>query len=307
MFIRPAPNWFRMLFVWHGSVLKAIIPQLAFMTLISLLAMFTHGRILGEKIPLNTTPFTLCGVALTIFLAFRNNASYERYWEARRLWGNMLIGARAIISQFRSYMPSPTAAPFESSHLPRLLIAYAYAVKHQLRRSDGSADLVRLLGPGRAAALAPRVFKPIALLDELRHHLAALNRNRVLSDTQLWMMDHQLNELGAAVGGCERILATPIPFAYGVLLHRTVYAYCALLPFGLIDSIGFATPLVCVFVSYTLLALEAIASEISDPFGLAPNNLALDAMTRNIERSVLELCNEELPPATQPGQFFQLT
>ncbi|WP_224013369.1 bestrophin family protein [Paraburkholderia tropica] len=306
MIIRPAPNWFRMLFVWHGSVLKAIIPQLAFMTLVSVLAMCTHGRILGEKIPLNTTPFTLCGVALTIFLAFRNNASYERYWEARRLWGNVLISARALISQFRNYVPA-SAAPFENRRVPRLLIAFSYALKHELRHSDPSADFTRLLGAEQAAALGTRVFRPIVLLDEVRRHLAALKRAGALSDTQLWMMDQQINDLGAAVGGCERILATPIPFAYGVLLHRTVYAYCALLPFGLIDSIGFATPLICVFVSYTLLALEAIASEISDPFGLAPNNLALDAMTCTIERAVLELCDEALPPATQPGPHYQLT
>lgn len=295
-----------MLFVWHGSVLKAIIPQLAFMTLVSLLAMYTHGRIFGEKIPLNTTPFTLCGVALTIFLAFRNNASYERYWEARRLWGNALIAARTLISQFRHYVPS-SSAPFENRRIPRLLIAYAYALKHQLRHSDPSADLARQLGPEQGAALSARVFQPIMLIDEARRHLAALNRAGVLSDTKLWMLDHQLNELGATVGGCERILSTPLPFAYGVLLHRTVYAYCALLPFGLIDSIGFATPLVCVFVSYTLLALEAIAGEISDPFGLAPNNLALDSMTCTIERAVLELCDEALPPATRPGPHYQLT
>ncbi|WP_213301924.1 bestrophin family protein [Paraburkholderia sacchari] len=306
MIIRPAPNWFRMLFVWHGSVLKAIIPQLAFMTLVSVLAMYSHGRILGEKIPLNTTPFTLCGVALTIFLAFRNNASYERYWEARRLWGNALIAARTLTSQFRHYVPASSPL-FESHRIPRLLIAFAYALKHQLRHSDPSADLTRLLGSAQATALTARVFQPIMLLDEARNHLAALNRAGVLSDTKLWILDRQLNELGAAVGGCERILSTPIPFSYGVLLHRTVYAYCALLPFGLIDSIGFATPLICVFVSYTLLALEAIAGEISDPFGFAPNNLALDSMTCTIERSVLELCDEAMPPATRPGPYYQLT
>ncbi|MBN3852196.1 hypothetical protein G3N59_02260 [Paraburkholderia sp. Ac-20340] len=306
MIIRPTPNWFRMLFVWHGSVLKAIIPQLAFMTLVSVLAMYSHGRIFGEKIPLNTTPFTLCGVALTIFLAFRNNASYERYWEARRLWGNVLIAARALISQFRNYVPA-SSAPYENRRIPRLLIAFAYALKHQLRHSDPRADLERLLGFEQAANLTARVFQPIVLLDEARRHLAALNRSGALSDTKLWMLDRQLNDLGAAVGGCERILSTPIPFAYGVLLHRTVYAYCALLPFGLIDSIGFATPLICVFVSYTLLALEAIAGQISDPFGLAPNNLALDSMTCTIERAVLELCDEAMPPPVQPGPHFQLT
>ncbi|MGF6479495.1 bestrophin family protein [Paraburkholderia sp. JPY419] len=306
MIVRPPPNWFRMLFVWHGSVLKEIIPQLTFLALVSALAMYTHGRILGEKIPLNTTPFTLCGIALAIFLAFRNNASYERYWEARHLWGRVLIAARNLTSQVNRYA-SDDARPLDRQDISRLLIAFAYALKHQLRHTEPSADIERLLGPGLARNYHGLTFTPIVLLDEARHRIAALNRAGTLPDTLLWVMDKQLNDLGAAVGGCERIHATPIPFAYGVLLHRTVYAYCALLPFGLIDSIGFATPLICVFVSYTLIALEAIAREISDPFALSPNGLALDAMTRNIERSVCELCGEDVPPALQPGRFYELS
>ncbi len=292
-----------MLFVWHGSVLKSIIPQLIFMTLLSLLAMYTHGRVFGEEIPLNSTPFTLCGVALTIFLAFRNNASYERYWEARRLWGNVMIVERAITAQVQSYVDEG----IDRHGFIQLLIAFAYALKHQLRDTDASADLARLLGDEAKLALRNRLFAPIVILGQARRRLGELHRGGAISDTQLWMMDAQLNELGVAAGSCERIRSTPLPLAYGVLLHRTVYAYCGLLPFGLINSIGFTTPLICVFVSYTLLALEAIASEISDPFSFTPNALALDAMTCTIERTVLELCDEPVPPAIQPDRFYQLT
>lgn len=121
------------------------------------------------------------------------------------------------------------------------------------------------------------------------------------------MFDLQLNELGKSVGGCERIASTPIPFAYNVLLHRTVYTYCVLLPFGLVDSTEFFTPLLCVFISYTLIALEAIASEVAEPFSFAQNALALDAITRNIERSVLELCDRELPDEIEPIRPYLFT
>ena len=94
MIVRPGQNWFRLLFVWNGSVLQSIIPQLVFMAAVSSLAVVTQGRIFGEKIPLNTAPFTLFGLALAIFLAFRNNASYERFNEARHLWGSILISGR---------------------------------------------------------------------------------------------------------------------------------------------------------------------------------------------------------------------
>ena len=85
-----------------------------------------------------------------------------------------------------------------------------------------------------------------------------------------------------------------------MLLHRTVYGYCMLLPFGPVDATEFFTPLLCVFISYTLIALEAIASEVAEPFGLAPNALALDTMSRNIERSILDLCGRELPEEVAP-------
>lgn len=94
MIVRPTQNWFRLLFAWKGSVLPSIIPQLAFIGLVSCLAVFTHGRVFGD--PLNPAPFTLFGVALAIFLSFRNNASYERFTEARHLWGSLLISSRAL-------------------------------------------------------------------------------------------------------------------------------------------------------------------------------------------------------------------
>jgi putative membrane protein len=306
MIVRPTHNWFRMLFVWNGSVLQSIIPQLALIALVSVLAVITDGRILGEKVPLNTTPFTLCGVALTIFLAFRNNASYDRYWEARRMWGHVLIAGRTLTSQVLAYIPADTK-DFDRSAFVRTVIAFAYALKHQLRKTDPYEDLALRVGAARAIVLKGKHYRPIAILNELRLALGDLQRNGAVSDTRLWMFDAQLNELEQMVGGCERIASTPIPFAYGVLLHRTVYAYCILLPFGLVDSLGIFTPFITVFVAYTLIALEAIASDISEPFGTAPNNLALNAMTLTIERSLLELCEEAIPAEEAPVRRYQFT
>jgi putative membrane protein len=303
MILRPRQNWFSLLFVWNGSVLQSIIPQLIFVGVVSSLAVMTQGRIFGEKIPLNTTPFTLFGLTLAIFLAFRNNASYQRFDEARRLWGNLLISARALTSQILCYTP----ANADKLAMAQSLIAFVYALKHQLRGTDPTADLIRLLGGSRTEILRQTRYRPVALLNEIRRDLADLRSRELISETELWMLDAQINEMGKSVGGCERIASTPIPFAYNVLLHRTVYTYCVLLPFGLVDSTEFFTPLLCVFFSYTLIALEVIASEVAEPFSVASNALALDAMTRNIERSILELCGCELPDEIVPARPYQFT
>jgi len=306
MIVRPRSNWLRMLFIWDGSVLKSILPQLLVMLAISSLAVLTGGRILGTKIPLDTAPFPLVGVSLAIFLGFRNNAAYARFVEARQIWGRILIAARTLNAQTRHYLPSDGQG-VDHALLLRRLIGFVYALMHQLRNSDPGADLARYLDAGELERLRGKDYRPVALLDAVRHMLAEAALRQAQGTQLLWMFDAQLNELGATVGGCERISNTPIPYPYGVLVHRTVYLYCFLLPFGLVDAIGPATPLISVFVAYTLFALEAIAQEVSEPFGTDPNCLALHAMTRNIERTLLEQCGQLMPEPIQPCERYNIS
>jgi putative membrane protein len=305
MIVRPSTNWLRMLFVWRGSVLPAILPQLLLMLLTSTLALRTDGRIFGAKLPLDTAALPLLGLSLAIFLGFRNNASYQRYTEARLNWGRLLIAARALTSQVNGYLP-PQQAALDRPLFVRRVIASVYALKHQLRGTDPMPELAAYLPPQELAALKGREFLAIALLDQVRLMLAEAAPRRAGRGEILMMLDRQLNDLAAAAGSCERICNTPIPYAYGVLLHRTVYLYCFLLPFGLVDAIGVATPLITVFVSYTFFALEAIAQQVAEPFGSGENCLALNAMARNIERSVLEQCGEALPAALAPDADYQI-
>jgi putative membrane protein len=306
MIIRPPTNWLRMLFIWDGSVLKTIVPQLLIILAISGVAVVTHGHILGGKMPLDTVPFPLIGVSLAIFLAFRNNAAYARYVEARQIWGRILIAARALTSQVVNYLPQDGDG-FERKLFVQRLIAFVYALTHQLRKTDPSEDLARYLSPEESRELRDMHYIPVALLDRIRLMLSRAGRKRGEGEPLLWILDAQVSELAAAVGGCERISNTPIPFAYGVLVHRTVYLYCFMLPFGLVADLGMVTPLVCVFVAYTLFALEAIAQEISEPFGTDPNCLALNAMTRNIERSLLEQCGEQVPDQMEPSERYNIS
>jgi putative membrane protein len=114
------------------------------------------------------------------------------------------------------------------------------------------------------------------------------------------LMEQALDRLMGLLGGCERIANTPLPFTYSVILHRSAYCYCFLLPFGLVDAIGWMTPLVVGFVAYTFFALESLSDEIEEPFGTQPNDLALDAMVAGIESSLRELLGEAPPPLPRP-------
>jgi putative membrane protein len=112
-------------------------------------------------------------------------------------------------------------------------------------------------------------------------------------------IDQQLTRLSYVLGGCERIKGTPIPYPYILMLHRVVHVYCFLLPFCLVDSIGWFTPFAVCVLAYTFFGLDALGDQIADPFDRQPNDLPLDAMCRNVEIAVLELLDEEAPLALQ--------
>ena len=288
MIIRPRLHWFRMLFVLRGSVLPQILPQLALTTCFAGVVTLLHGAILDWRVSLNFVPFSLIGVTLAIFLGFRNSTSYARWWEARTLWGGVLIECRGLARQALTL----TADPGRARELAMRLCAFTHSLKHQLRGTDPRPDLALFLSVEEAdriaAARHPAAF---ALLGADRWVGASL-RDGVLAPAVVPAFERSLAALGAAMGGCERIAVTPIPFTYAVMIHRSVYLYCFWLPFGLLDSIGLMTPVIVCFIAYMFFALEALGAELEDPFGTAANDLALGAMSYAIESSVLELIDE---------------
>ncbi len=291
MIVRPHLHWFRLLFVWHGSVLPYIISRLLLVCAVSVLSVLSRDwwMSMHAESALSIPPFTLMGIALAIFLGFRNSVSYERYWEARKQWGAVLIAARSLTREIISFAALDAAL---QRRIAWLLVAFAYALKHQLRGTDPRPDLTGRLDAATLEQVCAARFAPSMLLLILARELAGAHRAGILSDLQLQSMDRNLNLLTEASGACERIANTPIPFTYRVLMNRTVMVYCLMLPVGLSTSIGWLTVLVGPFIAYTFLALDVIGEQIEEPFGKEPNDLALAAMCHGIELSVCELVGE---------------
>ncbi len=303
MVVPPKYNWFRLLFVWKGSIIEKIYPRLIVLFLFCCVIVYLRGEIFEYKIALNPTPFSLIGVAVAIFLGFRNNASYDRFWEGRKLWGALVLENRSLARQVTTL----TGLPLQSTELSAFIhmqIAFVYSLKHQLRATDPRPDLERNLPASLVGQVMEARFKPIFLLREMGFWLQQRRASGHLDSITLTAIDHTLNQLSGIVTGCERIANTPIPYTYNVLLHRTVYLYGLLLPFGLVDSLGWMTPVIVVFIGYTFIAVDAIGNEIEEPFGTEPNDLPLNAMCQIIEASVLETVGKSLPAS--PNAFSKL-
>ncbi|MDB9568365.1 bestrophin family protein [Providencia rettgeri] len=304
MVIRPHQHWFFRLFDWHGSVLSKITFRLSLNIMISIVAVLSFQWYERLGIHLTIAPFSLLGIAIAIFLGFRNNACYSRLIEARTLWASLLINQRNILRNIKGLLPNDQLAQKEFANL---LIAFGWSLKHELRKTSPIIDLYRLLPRNIFDEVIRSPFPTSRILLQIGLKVGELRDKKVISDVLFQAINKDINALSDVLGGCERISNTPIPFAYTLILQRTVYLFCSLLPFALVVDLHFMTPFVSVFISYTFLAWDALAEELEDPFGIAANDLPLNAICNSIERNALDMLDiQPLPPKYQPDKYFNL-
>jgi len=302
MIIRSKPNPFRLFFTLRGSIIQKVYKQILFVALLSAAVAAVQYYRPGFFPTYVTTPFALLGIALSLFLGFRNNASYDRWWEARQQWGQLMVDTRSLARQMNAFMDLES----EVSLLTRrrfvfLVIAFVHALRHKLRCTDAWDDIAGYVDAEHHVALAEADNKPEFLLRLMGEKLGYCRREQLLSDFFAQSVDERLTSMTSVLAACERIQNTPLPFAYMLLVHRTTYLYCLMLPFGLVASLGAVTPLVCAVIAYAFFGLDALSEELEEPFGLSTNELPLMAMSRAIEISLLGVLEEaELPPAITP-------
>jgi len=287
----------KMLFVMQGSYFKRLIVPQVLLFIFSFLIYFYQTHIATEPVPLNPSVFAILGISLAIFHGFCNNAAYDRFWEGRKLWGTLVWLSRNIA---RQVLTLPNVSMAEKQAFIRHQIAFVHSLRQQLRGEDNTANLQRLLTVEEQQAVVGQNFIALRLTQIMGQMLANWQTEQKIDVWQWQSLDNTLGEIAHIQAGCERINNTPIPYAYFVLLHRTVYLYCFMLPFGLGNTIGWVTPFVVSFVGYTFMALNEIVDEISEPFGTGENELPLGMMCDTIETQLAMLSHQQFAPEQKP-------
>ena len=287
----------KMLFVMQGSYFKRLIVPQVLLFIFSFFIYFYQTHIATEPVPLNPSVFAILGISLAIFHGFCNNAAYDRFWEGRKLWGTLVWLSRNIA---RQVLTLPNVSMAEKQAFIRHQIAFVHSLRQQLRGEDNTANLQRLLTVEEQQAVVGQNFIALRLTQIMGQMLANWQAEQKIDVWQWQSLDNTLGEIAHIQAGCERINNTPIPYAYFVLLHRTVYLYCFMLPFGLGNTIGWVTPFVVSFVGYTFMALNEIVDEISEPFGTGENELPLGMMCDTIETQLAMLSHQKFAPEQKP-------
>ena len=302
MIVKQNPSAIKLFFTLRGSILPKVYPQILLIGLISALITNIQHGFPSSFSSYSVAPFTLLGIALSLFLGFRNNASYQRWWEARGLWGQLVYDARSLCRQALSYIDEDNPIGRDTQRrLIHLSIAFTHAVRHRLRNTSPWEDIERFVDPKYHSKMRQAKNLPDYLMRLMGKELGYCRQQHLLSEQMVQNMDERLNSMTVVLAACERIHNTPLPFAYTLLVHRTTYLYCFMLPFGLVSSLGWVTPLICSVIAYTFFGLDALSEELELPFGLADNQLPLTALSRTIEINLLEALGEtDLPADISP-------
>jgi putative membrane protein len=281
-------RWLDHLFDIRGALVREIGVRVGLCVLWAGVVVLYHYRVhpLGTSVVLHS----LVGVALGLLLVFRTNASYDRYWEGRRLWGGIVNETRNLIRGASIHLAGDRALLHT---LTRWTAVFPWAVVSTLRGEPTLGPALEELGPREAEAARASQHPALFAAQRMTACLEEARRRGLITDIILASLDANIQQLVDYLGGCERIRKTPLPFAYVVHLRRALIIYCFTLPFALVESFGWFTILDVLFVAYTFFGIEEIGVEIEGPFGDDANDLPLADIAETIHDNIYALSGME--------------
>lgn len=284
-------NWLDHFFDIRGSLVKEILGRVLLCTAWSGFIVYVHSNHYSLGIP--AIAHTLIGTALGLLLVFRTNASYDRFWEGRKLWGGVVNETRNLIRTTEAFLFS---APEVRREIGLWTVAFVHAMMNALRDKKSFGPIASELPQEKVKRGEESRHLALFAAREISFILQTARNEGKLTDITQVNIDQNVQLLVDYLGGCERIHKTPLPFAYVVHLRRALIVYCFTLPFALVEVFKspWLTILATLFFAYVFFGIEEIGVEIEDPFGEDENDLPLETICESIERNTEGLLTVQL-------------
>lgn len=289
--------WFTFIFRFHKSdTFRELLPMLVAIALYSALVSWLEMEYWqldeGHKLKNISVMHSMLSFVISMLLVFRTNSAYERWWEGRKLWGSLVNNSRNLAMKLHALLGNR----HDDRRFFGILISnYAYTLKNHLRNHieinelDEDVDF-------KKQEIHPQQHNPNYVAKRMLERATRLQKEGKISAEELLFINAELSSFTDVCGACERIKNTPIPLSYSIFIKKFIFFYIMTLPLTMVFSLGYFCIPVVVFMFYVLASLELIAEEIEDPFGKDDNDLPMDAMSKNIRKSVYEIL--ELNPQT---------
>lgn len=285
-------NWVRLVLQWRGSIAPKVFPGvllcggLGFLvSLLDYLELPVSWQ--GFDVVITNVSYNL---VLGLLLVFRTNTAYERFWEGRKAWAGLTTNIRSLgyLIWVAIAEVEPTDREKKVSTL-RLLVAFAIATKLQLRQQPVNHELEALMTPDQFLKLKAVKSTPLQLAVWIGDYVQQQYKRNLVNPNQLTATNMLVNGLLEDLTTCERIVSTPIPLAYAIYLKRLLLIYCISLPFQVVNNLHWWTSPIVATLSFVLLGIEQIGTEIENPFGDDASDLPLEEICNTILNNIEDL------------------
>lgn len=279
-------DWITFIFRFHKSdTFRQLFPMMVFIGLYSYGVGYLEMEYwkLSEKsfVKNITIMHNMLGFVISLLLVFRTNTAYDRWWEGRKLWGELVNNSRNLALKLSVMLKDE----HDRNYFKKLIPSYASVLQKHLANDDTA----KMLFEGIVLEIDQHKHKPNQVAKMLYQKIQDLFEQGKISGDQLLVLNQELKSFTNVCGACERIKNTPIPYSYSAFIKKFIFFYIMTLPFGYVFSLGYYVIPVVVFIFYVLASLELIAEEIEDPFGYDANDLPTDKIAANIKKHVEEI------------------
>jgi putative membrane protein len=281
-------SW-KQVYTFKSALVKKLLGGMLIITTVTSVLCYLHIHDHISLLSISNTLPGYMGAALGLLLVFRNNTAYDKWWEARKEMGALVNVSRNIAISINGLLPP---AYLEKKRIANLLTAFVFSVKEHLREGVDMKEL-SMLDKEDYNLVKNSHHKPNMIANIMMNRIEFLWKEKLISDMQQYLLIKHANTLIDILGKCERIRNTPIPMAYGFLLKFFIVLYVVLLPFGLLDDLGWYSIPLIIILYYILMSIVLTAEEIEEPFGKDLNDLPMDDMSIRIQHNIQEIVEME--------------
>lgn len=282
--------WISLVFhSYSRHVMRTLTPVMLFMTLFSSLFCYLIldvFRLHEQQLHSTTAMHSLVGIVLGLFLVFRTNTAYDRWWEGRKLWGLLVNNTRNMAHKLNAFLDRNDVA--DRRWFAAMISNFVFSTKEHLRKGTKVGEL-QAVDEDFLTQMNNSKHIPNKISSMMYQRVNDLFKDKRITGDQLLMVDKELKEFSDILGGCERIKNTPIPYSYTMYIKKFIFIYILTLPFGFVTIAEYMTVPIVILISYVLLSVELIAEEIEDPFGSDVNDLPTDELSIKIRDNVREI------------------
>jgi len=233
-----------------------------------------------------TQVHSILGIVLGLFLVFRMNSAYERWWEGRSRWGLLVNESRNLSQKLCAMLQLNNQ---DDRNFFRVMLGnFPFALKEHLREGV-IFDEIEEVGDGIKDRLKSAKNVPNVILALIYKRIQKLLKEEEISGEQMIVLDTELHNYASIQGACERIKNTPIPYSYSMYIKKFIFTFVITLPFGFVTTFFYFTIPIVLLLFYILVSIELIAEEIEDPFGRDINDLPTDELANKIRNDVREI------------------